>query len=128
MKKLLSIALVLFMSVGVIQAQDNPQIVKAKKMFFAQELNLSTEQIESFWPTYEQMRSELIKLAREKKVACKDPEKLEECLEKDEKYVQIRNKYLLQIANYIGRNKAMRIPSVEKDFVKMVKAGMDNRH
>ncbi len=125
MKKYLLALMLLLLTTASI-AQSNPRIVKAKKMFFAEELNLSTGQIESFWPTYERMRSALMQIAKEKKIACNDPKKMEECLEKDEKYVQVRNKYLLEISNKIGRDKAMRIPSVEKDFVKMVRKGMNS--
>ncbi len=127
MKKLIAIFLFLVLAVSGLQAQSNPRIVKAKKMFFAQELNLSMDQIESFWPTYEQMRSKLMNIAHEKKITCSDPKKLEECLESDERYVRVRNKYLLDISNKIGRNKAMRIPSVEKDFVKEVRRGINKR-
>ncbi len=127
MKKISTILLILLISSLATLAQSNPRIVKAKKMFFAEELNLSMSDIESFWPTYEQMRSQLMRIAKEKKIACDDPKQLEACLEKDEKYVQVRNKYLLQISSKIGRDKAMRIPSVEKDFVKMVRRGMDKR-
>ncbi len=127
MKKILTLLIcILFLSQHS-WGQSNPRIVKAKKMFFSEELNLSMSQIESFWPTYEMMRTDLMKIAKEKKIACNDPQHLESCLEKDEKYIQVRNKYLLNISNKIGRDKAMRIPNVEKDFVKMVRKGMNNR-
>ncbi len=127
MKKIITLILFTLCATTTILAQSNPRIVKAKKMFFAQELNLSMDQIESFWPTYEEMRSKLMVVARNKKLACKDPKKIEECLESDEKYVQIRNQYLIKISSKIGRDKAMRIPTVEKDFVKNVRKGMNER-
>ncbi len=127
MKKYFILLLVTILTSGGLYAQSNPRIVKAKKMFFSEELNLNMSQIESFWPTYERMRTSLMQIAKEKKIACEDPKLLESCLEKDEKYVQVRNKYLLEISSKIGRDKAMRIPSVEKDFVKMVRQGMNKR-
>ncbi len=123
---LLFIVLTVTMS-QVSMGQNNPKIVKAKKMFFSEELNLSMDQIEKFWPTYERMRTDLQKIAADKRITCKDPKKINECLNSDEKYIHTRNKYLLQISKIIGKQKAMRIPSVERDFVESVRAGMRNR-
>ncbi len=127
MKRILLLLVLPLVVSQVSIGQENPRILKAKKMFFAEELNLSMDEIESFWPTYEKMRSALKQIAAEKRITCKDPKKINECLNSDEKYIQTRNRYLLQIARIIDKDKAMRIPSVERDFVKSVREGMRNR-
>lgn len=112
------------------QRQQKKERVKQLKIaYFTEELDLSEEEAEKFWPIYNEM-GEKIKAEKQKKNAAtkalkngidtmSDSEiesKMSEALDAKIKESEIQKEYLVKIGNVIGFKKAAKVVSLEAQF------------
>lgn len=113
MKKNILLLLIMFGSLNLVSAQENPnqqgEKVQALKIaFITQKLQLTSGEAEKFWPVYNQYENEIKSLRSEKQNG--------DVLENEEKLLNIRKKYKPSFEKIIGPEKANQLFSAEKEF------------
>ena len=106
--------LLLFVSIaGFVSAQEDipsekkQQEIEALKMaFITKELDLTTEEAQKFWPTYNQYSKELKTTIRDE----------QDALARDEKVLNLRKRYRDQFTNILGQPRMNRLFNAEGRF------------
>lgn len=125
MKKLLFLSIVLigFAAKNVANGQnkvDLSRIQALKIAFLTQKLPLSPDEAQKFWPVYNKYEAEIREVKKEKKGS--DDE-----LELDEKLIAIRKKYREDFTKILGKDKANRVFTEEREFIGSVQKELQER-
>ncbi len=125
MKKYLLILIVMLGSFSGIKAQDGDE-TKAEKIqalktaFITQKLQLTPDEAQKFWPVYNQYENEIRNLQLDNK----DPN----VIERDEKLLNIRKKYLGSFQKVIGPQRVNKLFNAERDFRSILIQRLKNRN
>ena len=117
MKKICTLLLVLLMMGGAALAQGGQRAgerVEALKIaYLTKKLSLTTDEAQKFWPVYNQYMTDL-------KKARKDGREGDDELEKDEKVLEVRKKYLGDFSKVLSPSRANDFYRYEKEFYSFV--------
>ncbi len=108
-----------------IKAQDGDE-TKAEKIqalktaFITQKLQLTPDEAQKFWPVYNQYENEIRNLQLDNK----DPN----VIERDEKLLNIRKKYLGSFQKVIGPQRVNKLFNAERDFRSILIQRLKNRN
>ncbi len=128
MKKILFLSTMFLLSGIFAYAQkergDNERIQQMRVEFFNQELQLSAEEAEAFWPIYEQFKNDQKKLRKEyrqdrKMELMTDAEAeryVEDHLVLEEKQIALKRKYITRLKGVISIRKVAMINRTERKF------------
>ena len=128
MKKILFLSTMFLLSGIFAYAQkergDNERIQQMRVEFFNQELQLSAEEAEAFWPIYEQFKDDQKKLWKEyrqdrKMELMTDAEAeryVEDHLVLEEKQIALKRKYITQLKGVMSIRKVAMINRTERKF------------
>lgn len=124
MKRILLYILLLTGSISVAHAQEGPEDPgkKAQNMkalyvaYVTQQLNLTETEAQKFWPLHAQFDAEI------KSVSLDLPE-----LERQQKNLDIKKKYLDRFANIIGSPRSNKFYKLKDEFTKKLVDHMRNR-
>lgn len=109
-----------FISNSPAQAPRAGERVEALKIaYLTKKLNLTTEEAQKFWPVYNQYMSELKKARFEGR-------SMDE-LEKDEKILEVRKKYLADFSKALSPARANEVFRYEKEFYNFVAKELQER-
>ena len=112
-------------SFAVVKAQDGEdtraeKIKSLKIAFITQKLQLSADEAQKFWPIYDQYENDINRLRLENKNAT--------VIDKEEKLLNIRKKYLGSFEKVIGPQRVNKLFSAEKDFRSILIQRLKNRN
>ena len=112
-------------SFAVVKAQDGDdtraeKIKSLKIAFITQKLQLSADEAQKFWPIYDQYENDINRLRSENKNAT--------VIDKEEKLLNIRKKYLGSFEKVIGPQRVNKLFTAEKDFRSILIQRLKNRN
>ena len=125
--------------------EEREERIKAQKIaFISNELELTPEEAEKFWPVYNQYEDELESKHKEKRKAMKQLRDIDELSEEEAhkltkrifeleaQETEIRLKYLDKFADVLGKKKASMVFMAEEKFkrelLKRIKQGRQGPH
>lgn len=121
MKKILLLALVFLGFTTVSLAQNPAGRVQALKIaFLTRKLDLSPEEAQKFWPVYNNYEAEIRKTRQE--MRNQDDE-----IAFEEKLVGVRKKYREEFSKVLGKEKANKVFTEEKEFNRYVQKEIQER-
>jgi hypothetical protein len=135
MKQAVICALMFFLALPVVAQKgeksnyDKDKLESAKVAFITQRLDLSPEQAEKFWPTYNQHSKEKRSLMREINRLVKDEEGLTneqasqliaKRLELQQQILDLEKEFLKNIVKTISPVQAIKLDDVNKDFARHI--------
>ena len=112
-------------SFAVVKAQDGDdtraeKIKSLKIAFITQKLQLSADEAQKFWPIYDQYENDINRLRSENKNST--------VIDKEEKLLNIRKKYLGSFEKVIGPQRVNKLFTAEKDFRSILIQRLKNRN
>ena len=112
-------------SFAVVKAQDGDdtraeKIKSLKIAFITQKLQLSADEAQKFWPIYDQYENDINRLRLENKNST--------VIDKEEKLLNIRKKYLGSFEKVIGPQRVNKLFTAEKDFRSILIQRLKNRN
>ncbi len=118
------VMLLLFQNVD---AQRNRQAVREKVesqkvAFITQKLNLTTEEAQSFWPIYNELKNEMSALRETRKDSLKDMSeadaklRIQSMFDMEEKNLDIKRKYADKMEAVIGARRTFRFLRLDREF------------
>ncbi len=125
MKKYIVILFMILGSFSGIKAQDGDADPKSEKVealktaFITQKLQLSPDEAQKFWPVYNQYENEIKNLQE-----TKDPN----VIDREEKLLNIRKKYLPSFQKVIGPDRVNKLFNAERDFRSILIRRLQNRN
>ncbi len=120
MKKYLLILFVMLGLLSQIKAQNGEKIQALKIAFITQKLQLTPDEAQKFWPVYNQYDNEIHNIELDKS----DPN----VLDKEEKLLNVRKKYLTSFEKILGPDKTNRLFNAERDFRGLLIRRLQNRN
>ncbi len=125
MKKYLLILFIMLGSFSFVKAQNGDEtsaekIQALKTAFITQKLQLTPDEAQKFWPIYNQYENEIRNLQLDKK----DPN----VIERDEKLLNIRKKYIGSFEKIIGPQRVNKLFNAERDFRSVLIQRLKNRN
>ena len=125
MKKYLLMLFIMLGSFAVVKAQDGDdtraeKIKSLKIAFITQKLQLSADEAQKFWPIYDQYENDINRLRSENKNST--------VIDKEEKLLNIRKKYLGSFEKVIGPQRVNKLFTAEKDFRSILIQRLKNRN
>jgi hypothetical protein len=120
MKKYLLILFVMLGALSRAKAQDGEKIQALKIAFITQKLQLTPDEAQKFWPVYNQYDNEIHNIELDKS----DPN----VIDKEEKLLNIRKKYLTSFEKILGPDKTNRLFNAERDFRGILIRRLQNRN
>jgi hypothetical protein len=120
MKKYLLILFTMLGALSQVKAQDGEKIQALKIAFITQKLQLTPEEAQKFWPVYNQYDNEIHNIELDKS----DPN----VLDKEEKLLNVRKKYLTSFEKILGPDKTNRLFNAERDFRGLLIRRLQNRN
>lgn len=109
--------------------QKKERVKQLKIAYFTEELDLSTEEAEKFWPIYNEMNEKIQEQRKKARAATNDIKanyetlsdseievKMNEALDARIKEAQLQKEYLDKIGTVIGFKKAAKVVSLEAQF------------
>jgi hypothetical protein len=125
MKKYLLMFFIMLGSFAVVKAQDGDdtraeKIKSLKIAFITQKLQLSADEAQKFWPIYDKYENDINRLRLENKNAT--------VIDKEEKLLNIRKKYLGSFEKVIGPQRVNKLFTAEKDFRSILIQRLKNRN
>src|SRR4051794_23614731 len=125
MRKLLLILFLSISSVYICSAQDGnkedkEQIEAVRTAYITNQLNLTPEEAQKFWPIYNRYFSEVKKAKQESP---------DDIVAFQEKLVNIRKKYKADFKSVLGTDERVnKVYTAEAKFISMLKNELKNRH
>jgi len=121
MKKYLLILFLMIGSLSQIKAQEpnGEKIQSLKIAFITQKLQLTPDEAQKFWPIYNEYDNEIRSIASDS-----DPN----VLDRDQKLLNIRKKYLGSFQKILGPDKTNRLFNAERDFRGILIRRLQNRN
>ena len=102
------------------KAQDGEKIKALKIAFITQKLQLTPEEAQKFWPIYDQYEREISGLETNDQNA--------PALQNEEKFLDIRKKYLGSFEKVLGPQKTNTLFNAERDFRSILIRRLQNRN
>lgn len=109
--------------------QKKERVQQIKIAYFTQELDLSTEEAEKFWPIYNEMTEKIQEQKKKTRAATREIKnnletmsdseveaKMNEALNARIKEAELQKEYLSKIGKVIGYKKAAKVVSLESQF------------
>jgi hypothetical protein len=109
--------------------QKKERVQQIKIAYFTQELDLSSEEAEKFWPVYNEMNEKIQEQKKKTKAATREIKnnletmsdteveaKMNEALDARIKEAELQKEYLSKIGDVIGYKKAAKVVSLESQF------------
>lgn len=122
--------IILLVSVGTAMwAQPRKEKVNAARIaYITEELSLTPDEAEQFWPIYNELRREMEVLRKKNrrlrnKVTTTDAEAEQLLLDvfaNDEKLVAIQKEYYWKLKKVISAQRILKLKNIERDFKKML--------
>lgn len=106
---------------GPLNGRDGSRIESLKIAFITRKLELTPEEAQKFWPVFNKYSDELKKTHQD----LKKSETGE--IEKEEKMLGLRKKYLGEFQKAVSTEKANNYFKIEKEFVQMLQKEMQQR-
>lgn len=123
MKKIIMIVLVALGTHAFAQPLQNPEtdnrgerIEALRIAFISQQLNLTPQEAERFWPVYNQFHNDLKTLRQNFKFDVKGQLSAEEQLDFEQKKLDLKKKYKGQFEGALGKDKVNQLYNLEQKF------------
>jgi len=132
MKKLMMLVMMIGMG-GFVNAQQPPQGNKEDKVealriaFISQQLNLTPQEAQKFWPVYNQFRGDMKTLQLNFKFDANGQLTAEQQLDFEQKKLDLKKKYKIQFEGALGKDKVNQLYNIEKQFHEKLKELRDQR-
>lgn len=134
MKKLMMLVMMITVY-GFISAQQPPQGNKEKEdkiealriAFISQQLNLTPQEAQKFWPVYNQFRGDMKTLQLNFKFDGNGQLTAEQQLDFEQKKLDLKKKYKTQFEGALGKDKVNQLYNIEKQFHEKLKELRDQR-
>ncbi|MCC6701171.1 MAG: sensor of ECF-type sigma factor [Fluviicola sp.] len=111
------------------EKEREDKIDKLKIAFISQELTLTTEEAEKFWPIYNELEAKIKELRKANRKIEKEVEdnydklseedaekKFDEVLANEEKEIALRKEYNEKFSKVIGHKRTLKLLSLEREF------------
>lgn len=136
MKKIMMVMTVLFTCVFT-QAQPpqptqangnkNDRVEALRIAFISQQLNLSPQEAQNFWPVYNQYRGDLETLRKNFKHSPEAPLTAEQQIDLEQKRLDLKKKYKNQFEGALGKEKINQLYNLENQFHQKLKELKEQR-
>jgi hypothetical protein len=121
MKKITIIAFVLFLST-TLSAQDDHRVENVKKDFITKELQLTTQEVDAFFPIYNeyaQKRKDVRRTQREE-MRESGESSVDKMLDKEQDMVDLKKEYLEKFRKVLPERKVVQLMEAESKFKLML--------
>jgi Spy/CpxP family protein refolding chaperone len=108
-------------------ANKGDKIEALRIAYISQQLNLTPEDAQKFWPVYNQYKSDIKVLRQNFKMAEGQQMSAEQELDFEQKKLDLKKKYKVQFEGALGKDKVNQLYNLEKQFQEKLKELRDQR-
>jgi hypothetical protein len=121
MKKITIIAFVLFLST-TLSAQDDHRVENVKKDFITKELQLTTQEVDAFFPIYNEYAQKRKDVRRSQREEMRESgeSSVDKMLDKEQDMVDLKKEYLEKFRKVLPERKVVQLMEAESKFKLML--------